>query len=84
MEARTVQAQADELIRSAAATRRQAARRLVDTDEDEPLLLAALCKVGADVEIVAWDDPIADWSAFDLAVVRSTWDYALRCAAFLA
>lgn len=30
------------------------------------------------------DDPIPDWSAFDLAVVRSIWDYTLRRDAFLA
>ncbi|MGB8994387.1 MAG: hypothetical protein WCC65_03640 [Pseudonocardiaceae bacterium] len=56
----------------------------VGTDEDEPLLLAALAEVGADVEVVAWDDAVADWSVFDLAVVRSTWDYTLRRDAFLA
>ena len=31
-----------------------------------------------------WDDPAVDWAAFDLVVVRSTWDYQLRRDAFLA
>lgn len=60
------------------------ARAAIGTDDDEPLLLAALSKAGAVVEVVEWDDPVADWSAFDLAVVRSTWDYTLRRNAFLA
>jgi hypothetical protein len=50
-------------VRIAVAT----ARATVGTDEDKPLLLAALSAAGADVEVVAWDDPVADWSAFDLA-----------------
>src|SRR5690606_19903515 len=33
---------------------------------------------------VAWDDPSADWSSFDLVVVRSTWDYVARREEFLA
>jgi hypothetical protein len=33
---------------------------------------------------VAWDDPDVDWTAFDLAIVRSTWDYASRRAEFLS
>jgi glutathione synthase/RimK-type ligase-like ATP-grasp enzyme len=32
----------------------------------------------------AWDDPSVDWSAFDLVVVRSTWDYLDRAGEFLA
>jgi glutathione synthase/RimK-type ligase-like ATP-grasp enzyme len=32
---------------------------------------------------VAWDDPAVDWSAFDLAVLRSTWDYTARREEFL-
>ena len=30
-----------------------------------------------------WDEPRIDWAAFDLVVVRSTWDYAERRAQFL-
>ncbi len=32
---------------------------------------------------VAWDDDGADWDAFDLVVLRSTWDYAERHGEFL-
>jgi hypothetical protein len=33
--------------------------------------------------VVRWDDPAVDWAAFDLAVVRSCWDYAGRLEEFL-
>ena len=31
-----------------------------------------------------WDDPAVDWDAFELVVLRSTWDYAERRDEFLA
>jgi hypothetical protein len=31
-----------------------------------------------------WDDPAVDWSAYDLVLVRSTWDYSPRHDEFLA
>lgn len=38
-----------------------------------------------DIEIIAaqWDDPTIDWSAFDMVLLRSTWDYYMRLDAFL-
>ena len=30
-----------------------------------------------------WDDPTVDWSAYDLVVIRSTWDYPEKVDAFL-
>lgn len=33
---------------------------------------------------VRWDDPDADWDAYDLVVVRSCWDYIERREEFLA
>jgi len=53
------------------------------TDEDEPLLLAALSAAGVAAEVVAWDDPSVQWARYDRAVVRSTWDYAGRRGEFL-
>jgi glutathione synthase/RimK-type ligase-like ATP-grasp enzyme len=53
-------------------------------DRDLPVLVAALRAAGAEADAVAWDDPSADWAGFDLAVVRSTWDYSWRPAEFLA
>jgi hypothetical protein len=54
------------------------------TDEDEPLLLAALAELGVRAQVADWADPDVDWTAGDAVVVRSTWDYAPRRAEFLA
>ncbi len=59
-------------------------RELPEPDPDEPLLRAAVEDAGADYGLVAWDDPDVDWSAADLVVPRSTWDYYERPEAFLA
>ena len=52
-------------------------------DPDEPALIAALGELGVPATGVAWDAEV-DWSAYDLVVVRSTWDYVDRLAEFLA
>jgi hypothetical protein len=54
------------------------------TDEDEPLLLAALADAGVTAGVADWADPSVDWTAADAVVVRSTWDYAPRRDEFLA
>jgi glutathione synthase/RimK-type ligase-like ATP-grasp enzyme len=56
---------------------------LPDLDPDDRLLLEPLRAAGVAVDGVVWDDPTTDWSAYDLAVLRSTWDYAPRRAEFL-
>ena len=53
-------------------------------DEDLAPLDAALRSAGIDASIVDWDDASIDWSRFDLAVLRSTWDYSTRLTEFLA
>src|SRR3954462_127661 len=53
-----------------------------DIDEDMSALESALRNAGADVTIAEWDRP-HDWSRFDLALLRSTWDYPQRLAEFL-
>ncbi|WP_033306169.1 hypothetical protein RFN58_13730 [Streptomyces iakyrus] len=53
-------------------------------DRDLPVLVAALREAGADAVAVPWDDPDTDWAAFDLALLRSTWDYSWRAAEFTA
>jgi glutathione synthase/RimK-type ligase-like ATP-grasp enzyme len=50
---------------------------------DDVLLLDALRERGADVRPAVWDDAAVDWAAFDLVVVRNTWDYVPRLEAFL-
>ncbi|MFE0451502.1 RimK family alpha-L-glutamate ligase [Streptomyces sp. NPDC058914] len=53
-------------------------------DSDLPVLVRALEDAGAEAEAVHWDDPDADWASYDLAVIRSTWDYSWRAAEFTA
>jgi glutathione synthase/RimK-type ligase-like ATP-grasp enzyme len=57
-----------------------AARNL---DEDLAPLETAMRAAGVAPSIVEWDDAAIDWSAFDLAVLRSTWDYSQRLPEFL-
>jgi glutathione synthase/RimK-type ligase-like ATP-grasp enzyme len=59
-------------------------RQALDLDEDLAPLRAALEARGARVSTPRWDDPAVDWSACDLAVLRSTWDYAERVGEFLS
>jgi glutathione synthase/RimK-type ligase-like ATP-grasp enzyme len=54
-----------------------------DLDEDMPSLESALRAAGADVTIAEWDRP-HDWSRFDIALLRSTWDYPQRLAEFFS
>jgi glutathione synthase/RimK-type ligase-like ATP-grasp enzyme len=48
-------------------------------DADDALLTAAL----PEARWAVWDDPGVDWDAFDLVVIRSTWDYQDRHDEFL-
>ncbi|MEY2920586.1 MAG: hypothetical protein RL261_1891 [Pseudomonadota bacterium] len=53
-------------------------------DEDLPPLVDALVRQGAQVATPCWDDPAVAWSSFDLAVLRSTWNYVEHIDAFRA
>ncbi|GGN04847.1 hypothetical protein FHR83_001310 [Actinoplanes campanulatus] len=46
-------------------------------DDDHPLR-DALRERGVAVDAVRWDDPVADWAAYDMVVLRSPWDYTAR------
>jgi len=59
------------------------AREALALDGDMPPLLLALRKLGAAVDTPCWDDCSVDWSRYDVAVLRSTWDYADRLDEFL-
>lgn len=54
-----------------------------DLDPDWPLLSDALTAAGVSASFAAWDDDGVDWASFDLAVIRSTWDYATRPVDYL-
>ena len=46
-------------------------------DSDLLPLVSALQQLDINAEVVAWDEAIA-WSAYDAAIIRSTWDYHRR------
>ncbi|HEV2727002.1 MAG TPA: hypothetical protein VGV34_01840 [Solirubrobacterales bacterium] len=52
--------------------------------EDDDLLREALQARGAEAPSVAWDEVGTEWDAFDLCLVRSTWDYHEKYPGFLA
>jgi glutathione synthase/RimK-type ligase-like ATP-grasp enzyme len=49
-----------------------------DLDDDLPPLRAALDAESVTHEVVDWHDPAVDWTRYDLAFVRSVWDYVGR------
>lgn len=51
--------------------------------EDDKLAFAPMRERGWEVDLVPWRKPGIDWSAFDLAVPRSPWDYHEDPDAFL-
>ena len=57
---------------------------LPELDPDSQLLLPALAAAGVDARPAVWSDPAVDWASFDAVVIRSTWDYFDREAAFVA
>jgi glutathione synthase/RimK-type ligase-like ATP-grasp enzyme len=59
-------------------------RQFAQLDHDDRLVIPALAALGVLAEPVVWDDPSVDWAAYDLAVVRSAWDYVDRRDDFLA
>ncbi|MCC5575088.1 hypothetical protein IMZ11_05470 [Microtetraspora sp. AC03309] len=53
-------------------------------DDERETALAAWLGAGVEGTPVRWDDQDVDWSSFDAAVVRSTWDYIDRRDEFVA
>jgi hypothetical protein len=48
-----------------------------------PPLVTAFREFGVEVATPCWDDASVDWARYDLALLRSTWDYAERIEEFL-
>jgi len=59
------------------------ARAARGLDDDLPPLQDALRDAGSNIAVIDWDDADVDWSRFDLALLRSTWDYTERVEEFL-
>lgn len=57
---------------------------LAELADDDQMLAEPLKRRGITAVPAVWDDPELDWSAFDLVILRSTWDYAPRRGEFLA
>ena len=51
---------------------------------DDRMLIAAFQQHGVRAEPVVWSDPSVDWNAYDVALIRSTWDYIDEREAFLS
>jgi O-ureido-D-serine cyclo-ligase len=60
------------------------AREAVGLDQDLAPLVEALERHGVQASSPCWDDPAIDWSQYDLALLRSTWDYVEHIEQFLA
>jgi glutathione synthase/RimK-type ligase-like ATP-grasp enzyme len=56
---------------------------LPNGSDDDQVLIAAMRSAGFTPVSVIWDQP-ADWSSFDVVVLRSIWDYHLKYERFLA
>lgn len=57
---------------------------VADLEPDDRLVVGPLAARGVHAEPVVWDAHDADWSAYDLVVLRSTWDYPQRRQEFVA
>lgn len=60
------------------------ARAAREVDEDLLPLQQTLQAAGIEAPVVDWDDESVKWDRFDLALLRSTWDYMVRMEEFLA
>ena len=56
---------------------------LPDSDPDTQRVISPLAELGVSARAVVWNDPTVDWSAFDLVLIRSCWDYSGHHAEFL-
>jgi glutathione synthase/RimK-type ligase-like ATP-grasp enzyme len=57
---------------------------LPELDAEDAPLIPALRQAGVEGVPLVWNDPDVAWGTFDLVVVRTTWDYPNKIAAFLA
>jgi hypothetical protein len=53
-------------------------------DHDTGRLLEALRRAGLAADAPVWHDEAVDWTAYDLLVIRTPWDYSERFGEFMA
>ena len=56
---------------------------LSDFECYDHLLIKPMKRKGWDCIMVPWDDKNVSWDSFDLAIIRSTWDYQNRLEDFI-
>ena len=54
---------------------------LPDWEQDDQPFFQALSKAGIQYDVIPWDSE-TDWSAYDLCLIRTTWDYQERFEEF--
>lgn len=52
--------------------------------EEDNYLLRGFREQGLAAQSVVWNEPVVDWEQYDLALIRSTWDYLDERERFLA
>lgn len=52
------------------------------TEDEELTLLNFLLNKGLSIERVIWNDPLVDWGKYNLAILKSPWDYTDHLADF--
>jgi hypothetical protein len=57
---------------------------LPEWEMDDRPLHQALEEAGVRAPRVVWNDPSVDWARFDACLIRTTWDYTERHAAYVA
>lgn len=57
---------------------------LTDYVVDDDLLLKPFQAVGWEAEFVSWSQSGVNWTAYDAAIIRATWDYTHRLDDYLA
>ncbi|MBX3114987.1 MAG: hypothetical protein KF836_10520 [Fimbriimonadaceae bacterium] len=50
-------------------------QNIPEIDVDETITLQRFAEAGFEVSLVAWDDISINWSNYDAALIRSTWNY---------
>ncbi len=56
-------------------------RELPEWEQDDRYFHEVLSKEGVDWQVLPWDIDV-DWSQFDVALIRTTWDYVDRISSF--